>query len=190
VVAISTFDTDTEGWTTDADARCRPIPCYAATGGHPDGHIYSEDALQGIKFYYNAPAKFLGDASAAYGGHLTFAMRQDIRSVKETDDIDIILVGAGLTLVYDTPRNPPSTWFTYDAPLVESAGWRKGSLTGPTPSAAEMQAVLGSLTRLGLRGDFILGQGTTYLDTVMLGGPEIPPQVISEVFLPLVRVTR
>jgi len=190
VVAISTFDTDTEGWTTDADARCRPIPCYAATGGHPDGHIYSEDALQGIKFYYNAPAKFLGDASAAYGGHLTFAMRQDIRSVKQTDDIDIILVGAGLTLVYDTPRNPPSIWFTYDAPLVESAGWRKGSLTGPPPSAAEMQAVLGSLTRLGLRGDFILGQATSYLDTVVLGGPEIPLVDITEVFLPLVRTSR
>jgi hypothetical protein len=190
VVAISTFDTDAEGWTTDADARCRPTPCYAATEGNPGGHIYSDDTLQGIKFYYNAPAKFLGDVSAAYGEHLTFSMRQDARDVKETDDVDVILVGAGLTLVYDTPRNPPSIWFTYDVPLVESAGWRKGNLTGPPPSAAEMQAVLGSLTRLGLRGDFIFGQATSYLDTVVLGGAEIPPVDITEVFLPLVRTSR
>ena len=190
VVATSTFDTDAEGWTTDGDASCRPTPCYAATGGNPGGHINTGDGLQGVKFYFNAPAKFLGDASAAYGGELTFDMRQNVRSINETNDVDVILVGAGLTLVYDTPRNPPTIWFTYDVPLVETAGWRKGSLAGPAPSTAEMQAVLSSLTRLGLRGDFVFGQGTSYLDNVVLGGPEVPLVVISEVFLPLVRVTR
>ncbi len=191
-VAVSTFDTDAEGWTTDADAGCLPTPCYAATGGNPDGHIYSNDGLQGIKYYYNAPAKFLGNVSSAYQGHLTFDMRQNLVNRGETNDKDVILEGAGLILVYDTPRNPPNLWFTYDVPLVETSGWRKGSLTGPPPSATEMQAVLGSLTRLGLRGDFIFGQATSYLDNVVLGGPESPPApitVVFEVFLPMVRTT-
>ena len=191
-VAVSTFDTDAEGWTTDGDAGCLPTPCYAAIGGNPDGHIYSNDGLQGIKYYYNAPAKFLGNVSSAYQGRLTFDMRQNARDPLGTEDVDVILVGAGLTLVYDTPRNPPSIWFSYNVPLVETAGWHKGTLTGPPPSATEMQAVLGSLTRLGLRGDFIFGQATSYLDNVVLGGPESPPApitVVFEVFLPMVRTT-
>jgi len=33
-IAISTFDTDDEGWTTTPDARCIPQPCYAASDGN------------------------------------------------------------------------------------------------------------------------------------------------------------
>lgn len=186
-IAVSTFDTDAEGWTTDGDATCRPTPCYAPTGGNPGGHIYTDDTLQGIKFYFNAPAKFLGNVSGAYQKNLTFDMRQGARDTVETDDADVILEGAGLRLVFNTPRNPPRLWFSYTVPLNETAGWRKDTLSGAQPTAAEMQAVLGSLTRLGIRGDYILGQATTYLDTVVLGGSAVPEDEVHETFLPLVR---
>ena len=190
LVAVSTFDTDAEGWTTDADARCRPTPCYAATGGNPGGYIYSDDTLQGIKFYYNAPAKFLGNVSNAYHKNLTFDMQQSARDIVETDDIDVILEGAGLRLVFDTSRNPPRLWFSYNVPLDESTGWHKDTLTGRQPTAAEMKAVLGSLTRLAIRGDYIFGQATSSLDNVVLGAPPIIEGEVYEIFLPLVRTSR
>ena len=186
--AASTFDTDAEGWTTDGDATCRPTPCYASTGGNPGGHIYTDDVLQGIKFYFNAPPKFLGNASVAYKKNLTFDMRQSARDAIQTNDLDVILEGAGLRLVFDTSRNPPRTWFSYNVPLDETAGWRKGSLSGPRPTAAEMQAVLGSLTRLSIRGDYVFGQATAYLDNVVLGGSLVPEDEAYEIFLPLVRM--
>ncbi|CAA9374196.1 MAG: hypothetical protein AVDCRST_MAG93-8674 [uncultured Chloroflexia bacterium] len=187
-VAVSTFDTGAEGWTTDGDAICRPTPCYASTGGNPGGHIYTNDSLQGVKFYFNAPPKFLGNASAAYQKNLTFDMRQDARGTQETNDLDVILEGAGLHLVFDTPRNPPRLWFSYNVSLDETAGWHKDTLAGPQPTADEMQAVLGSLTRLSIRGDYIFGQATTYLDNVVLGGSLVPEDEAYEIFLPLVRM--
>ncbi len=183
-LATSTFDTDAEGWTTDADARCHPAACYAATDGNPGGYIYSDDLLQGIKFYYVAPSKFLGNKVAAYQQHLTFEMRQATRGTIATNDVDVVLVGGGITLVFDAPRNPPAIWFPYDLPLDETSGWRKGSVTGPRPTAAEMQSVLGSLTQLRIRGDFILGQATSNLDNVVLGGPSVPLKNVYETFLP------
>src|SRR5947209_2534700 len=65
-LAVSTFKTDDEGWTKAPDASCQPRPCYSATSGHPGGAIFSSDSLQGVKFYYRAPAKFLGNKLAAY----------------------------------------------------------------------------------------------------------------------------
>jgi hypothetical protein len=190
VVARSTFDTNTEGWTTDADATCRPTPCYAATGGNPGGYIYTDDSLAGTKFYFNAPSKFLGNASAAYQENLTFDMKQDLRDVEETNDADVILVGNGLTLVFDTPKNPPRLWATYTVPLNETAGWRKNSITGPRPTAAEMRGVLSKLTSLRIRGDYIFGQATAMLDNVVLGGASIPPSTVQYTFLPLIRTSR
>jgi hypothetical protein len=50
-----------------------------------------------------------------------------------------------------------------------------------------MQAVLRSLTRLSIRGDYVFGQATVYLDTVVLGNSPVDEIEPHEIFLPLVR---
>jgi len=186
-IATSTFDKGDDGWTTTFDARCQPTPCYTATGGNPGGAIYSEDALQGVPFYFIAPPKFLGNVSRAYQQHLTFDMRQSIRDRTPTNYPDIVLVGAGGTqLVFDTPNNPHVVWGNYDVPLTPTTGWHKGTIAGPRPTAAEMQAVLGALTALRIRGDYIYGQATCFMDNVVLGGSAVPVVEEFGVFLPLV----
>jgi alkaline phosphatase D len=169
-VAISTFDINDEGWITTSDARCAPQPCYASLHGNPGGHIYSDDALQGIKFYFSAPDKFLGNLSHAYGWYLSFDLRQRTRTDRTpTNDADIVLVGGGTQLVYDTPANPPGFWCRYNVMLHDAAGWRRGSLLGPPATADEMRSVLASLSELRIRGDYMFGQSTTSLDNVVLG---------------------
>jgi alkaline phosphatase D len=186
-VAVSTFDTDDEGWTTTVDARCAPQPCYGAMDGNPGGYIYSEDDLQGIKFYFSAPSKFLGDASSAYQQHLVFDLRQSTRPDQNpTDDADVVLEGAGMQLVFNTPTNPPTFWFRYVVPLDESAGWHKGSLDGPRATADDFQNVLASLTALRIRGDYIFGQSVTSLDNVALGVANEPPSNLYEQMFPII----
>jgi len=186
-LAVSTFDHDREGWLTTQDATCFPIPCYSATGGNPGGYIYSNDTLAGIKFYFVAPAKFLGNKVGAYKQHLTFEMHQDVLStVNQTRDADVILTGAGLTLIFSTPRTPPPFWYPYDVPLDETKGWRVGSMNGRQPTAAQMKSVLSSLTDLRIRGDYTFGQATCSLDNVVLGGPSVTVPNVYELILPIV----
>lgn len=72
----------------------------------------------------------------------------------------MILVGAGRTLVYDTGlKIAPTqvvTWRPIEVGFSE-AGWKLNSLTGPAASAADMQAVLGALDSLYIRGEFLNG---------------------------------
>ena len=75
-LAQSTFDTNADGWRTTADATGNPTPGYSAIGGNPGGHIFGVDGFTGISFYFEAPAKFLGNQSATYGGSLAFDFRR------------------------------------------------------------------------------------------------------------------
>lgn len=164
----SSFTTDDEGWTTSLDAEGNPTPRWSASGGNPDGYVSARDSLGNVKWYWQAPPKFLGDLSAAYGTALTFDMRQSSQ-VNPTNDVDVILVGAGMRLVFDTPYNPTTSWTSYRVPLTVSGGWKKDSLNGPAPTREEMVAVLGSLTELRIRGDYIFGQSECSLDNVLFG---------------------
>lgn len=85
------------------------------------------------------------------------------------DDVDIFLVGAGVTLVFDAPTIPANgSWTSYSVALVETAGWRIDTLSGAAPSQAQMQSVLGDLTSLRLRAEFQTGSDTGFLDNVQL----------------------
>src|SRR5438552_3647113 len=70
VIASSTFDIDDEGWIVgEFYALTGSVtPTYVPTGGNPGGFIRTTDMLVWSAFH--APAKFLGNMSAAYGGNL------------------------------------------------------------------------------------------------------------------------
>lgn len=71
--AQSTFDTNSEGWSV-ADWNNPDLTTIVQTfsvgwissGGNPGGYINASD-LGGNWFWFSAPAKFLGNKSAAFG---------------------------------------------------------------------------------------------------------------------------
>ncbi len=172
-LVASTFDTGDEGWTVVNDAYS---PVYYAQGGNPGGYISATDKQQGQYWYWRAPAKFYGDFSMAYGKTLTFDLKQTA-TTSQADRDDVILVGGGIRLVYNTSYNPGTTWTSYSIFLHESAGWIN-TATGLIATQAEIQTVLSALSDLQIRGEYLVGPDTGSLDNVVLGngsGPTLTP---------------
>jgi hypothetical protein len=167
----STFDSDAEGWLISGDA-VSGIPTWVANGGNPGGHIEADDSVAGGVWYFDAPAKFLGGLPGAYGGTLSFDLRQT-GSGSQFQAADVILNGAGLELRIDAGPNPlpVGTWVSYSLALTEAAGWTNG---GAAASQSDLLAVLGALDRLRIRGEFISGSDTGRLDNVALSAVPLP----------------
>lgn len=177
----STFDTGTEGWQVVGDAQAGSVlPTWIATGGNPGGFITADDDVAGGVWYWQAPPHFLGNRAVAYQTNLTFGLRQSATD-SQFDSPDVILSGAGITLTMDTQTNPGTDWTAFSVALDETAGWLVEA-TGEPPSASAMQAVLGDLRSLWIRGEFRDGDDMGSLDTVQLDGL----QVTSRIFAPLV----
>lgn len=178
--AASSFDFDDEDWRVVDSQGALFTPDHVPTGGNPDGYISANDDAIGGVWFWQAPAQFLGDASCAYGQALNFDLQQS-DTTTQFDWEDVVLEGGGLTLVFDTPCNPglcsPGVnWTSYSVPLLETAGWKKddaidGVISDEAPTREEMQAVLASLTRVWIRGDFANGSAVDGLDNVVLNGP-------------------
>jgi hypothetical protein len=126
-------------------------PNWSGSGGNPNGHIYFKDPTVNV-FYWSAPDEFLGNRSTSYGASLSF----DLRSVLGTfvfNQEDVVLVGTGLSLVFDAPVVPDGAWRNYTIGLTET-GLRRGSLTGPAATQTDMQSVLADLQKIYIRGEF------------------------------------
>ncbi len=175
VLARSTFDSGTEGWTVISNnggcglgALATPqIFVWQATGGNPGGYFFRSAETPGVTTsFFRAPAAYQGDLSAALGGLLAFDLKQSATN-SQFDNPDVILIGGGLMLFFDTPRNPGTTWTHYDVPLRVGAGWHVGGCT-TAASELDLQAALASVTELWIRGEFRSGSDTCGLDNVIL----------------------
>lgn len=173
-VVSSTFDTDAEGWIISGDATSG-LPHHVATGGNPGGHIEADDSVSGGIWYFQAPSKFLGDLSGAFGQLLRFDLRQS-GSGAQIDRDDVILSSGGTVLTLDTLANPlpVGEWVSYAVRLDDSDAWMNG---GVAASAAELLAVLSALDGLRIRGEYINGSDTGSLDNVSVSVVPIPAAV-------------
>jgi hypothetical protein len=163
----STFGTGVDGWSALGDTSAPAS--WVSTGGHPGGSVQVSDTASGGVMFWVAPAKFLGDKGAAYGGRLGFDLRQSDTS-SQFDDQDVVLQGGGMTLVYDTAVNPGTTFTRYRVPLTP-VGWHENTLAGPQPTVAEFRSVLGSLTGLRIRAEYRTGPDVDDIDTVLITTP-------------------
>ncbi len=163
----STFDSGAEGWTAVGDAAA-PLT-WSSSAGNPGGAVYILDQVVGGVTYFVAPSAFLGDRSGAFGTDLRFDLKQVYPGgANPFNANDVVLTGGSLTLVYDTPVNPPNgSWASYAVPLA-SGGWRVGSLTGALATDAQIQSVLANLSSLRIRAEYQTGADTGYLDNVSL----------------------
>jgi len=176
----SGFDNNDDGWTVVGDAQTQTSkPDYNGMGGNPDGLISAKDDVAGGTWYFQAPAKYLGDQSQGYGKYLEFDLKTTDVS-NPFDDYDVVLVGAGKVLALDTAMNPTTTsWTSYRIALTETSGWKKIATEStpwstdfaslPAPSQEEFKAILADVTRLRIRGEFNTGPDTGFLDNVAFG---------------------
>lgn len=180
---ISTFDTDSDGWTVFQNTS--PDFDWIPAGGNPNGHIGATDNTSDWA-YVQAPSKFLGPAQ--YGGTFSFDLRHDNlqqpSGFPSIFNVRVGLQGAGLTLINEGAL-PTTDWENYIFTLDESslAGWRKFSnlsqnysAGAPSVTSAEMQSVLDTLTRVVIATDYTLAStdsnvpeiDRTYIDNVRL----------------------
>ena len=173
----STFDKGVDGWRVTGDVQGgSSYPNYEETGGNPGGHLSAVDDVQGGVWYWVAPANFRGDKSGFYGGTFTYDIYQNNRT-SQFDADDIELSGGGIDLTYDfggTETHPRTDWTAYSVTLDESDDWVVDG-TGDQATAAEMQTVLGDVTRLHIRGEYVSGSDTGYLDNPALWPPGSDP---------------
>lgn len=171
---VSTFDTGTEGWRVFGDAQgASAEPTWIATGGNPGGYLQATDNVSGGVWFWDAPAAFLGNQAGALGQTLSFDLAQSSLS-SPFDADDIVLVGDGRTLAYDTPNNPGTDWTSYIIALVADGSWRVGSRNGVAATEAELLGTLGALNALRIRGEFRSGADTGRLDNVVLATVPLP----------------
>jgi hypothetical protein len=170
--ATSTFDAGTEEWTAVGDIAGSVQ--WFAEGGNPGGHVRAIDATLGGVTYFQAPTSYLGDQSGAINTNLSFDLQQTISgSPNQFDSNDVVLVGDGLTLVFDLATNPSiGSWSHYVVPLTASS-WHVSTPAGPMTSDAQFSQVLSDLTALRIRAEYQTGADTGYLDNVsMVPEPE------------------
>ena len=106
---VSTFDTDADGWTLQVLSSlfttnpplvvAYELPTYLASGGNPGGCISSQDsAVDPTEPHFVAPAKFLGDKSAYYGGVLSFDVVCNLTLYGNYDQVELFGNGHALSI--------------------------------------------------------------------------------------------
>ena len=163
-LAVSTFDTGTDGWTIFSAGTG---PVFEPAVGNPPGDIVGTDIALGQVWYFNAPASFLGNKSAA--SVLTFDMSQSATTT-QFNSSDVVLIGGGLTLAFDTVPSPAAfpNFTHYEVPLGSATGWHIDTLGGTGASKEQLDTVLSGLTALRIRGEFVSGADQGRLDNVVL----------------------
>jgi uncharacterized repeat protein (TIGR01451 family) len=175
--AGSAFDSSDEGWTANMGAQQSN---WVQRGGYTGGFFWG---MGSCTWYFVAPAVFTGNHADAYNYALTFYLRRT--NTFNDSDADILLQGAGLTLTFsfNESYSPAATWTFYRIPLNETAGWKNQATEEPA-TQAEIQAVLGDITALWIRGSNNTSGGIAGLDTVILQHPSTPVSVIVQVTPP------
>jgi hypothetical protein len=165
------FDEDSEAWTAVGDPA-QPAPTYYSSGGNPGGFIEMDDIVNSDTWYWEAPDKFLGDKSEAYGTLLTFDLKESLLD-RPYDARDVILQGGGYEINMRFHSPPELDWIRYFAPLDTSAPWVNHA-TGQPATQLEIIHVLDSLEHLQIRGEYNIGPDTGGLDNVVFGVPAGP----------------
>ncbi|MBI2906080.1 MAG: hypothetical protein HYX92_00345, partial [Chloroflexi bacterium] len=101
ILASSTFDSGNEGWKKVSHKGGGPFDSvvedfglaeYESSGGNPGGHIATDDR-SGDTMWFEAPGKFLGDKSGAYGGALSYDLKLSGVADRTRPDVALLVGG-------------------------------------------------------------------------------------------------
>ncbi len=161
------FDNEEHGWRVIANGNLGGSrPNLEPTGGRPGGFVHVRDSSDNI-FWWDAPARFLGDIEAAYGHWLTYDVCQS--SVEHQNfSADVLLSGGGLRMYFSAWSNPRAGWTSFQIPLHEDAEWRNAD-TDELVTEEEFRTVLRSMGQILIRGEWRTWDGESGgLDNVVL----------------------
>ncbi len=168
--ASSTFEGDNEGWML-ANNGPLTAPTLMREGGSPAGHLCGRDEGDGDIWYFIAPQKFLGNASAAMGKRLTFDLKQG-NVFNQIRGRDLVLSGGGLAVTWFMRAGPRLDWTPFSVRFDATSGWKIDEPSGPGADATEdeLRTVLSDLRSLRIRGEFFDGlNDTACVDNVYFG---------------------
>jgi Laminin B (Domain IV) len=173
-----------DGWSFIADGSNL---IRVATGGNPGGFLQVSDTGAGSVIFWEAPAKFLSDKSAAYGGTLNYDLQQSEGDRQSSGDIpEVVLIGNGITLTFDLPNssNPAVTpnWASYTFALLASAGWIDDDTSLPA-TELQMQSVLANLSNIEIRAEYSAARDIDGIDNVTLTSTSTPEPVTSALLI-------
>ena len=171
----SDFETTIEGWRIQGDAQGgSTFPNHEDSGGNPGRCLSAVDDVQGGVWYWVAPAQFTGGKAAYLGGQLTFDIYQNNRS-SQFSARDVVISNGETDLVYDfggVDSHPETDWTSYTVPLAAGDGWTTGSISGEAATETQFETVFEDVTKLAIRGEYVSGPDTGYLDNPALVPPE------------------
>ena len=165
----SNFDVDDDGWVvTDFLTQGKPtfVPNYQPDSQNPGGFIRTDDRADWTS--YQAPGKFLGNRSAAYGGTLAFDLR-----ILDSDGLvySLIEISDGQTTMQYRANPTAGAWQRYNILMRADAAWQlstNGKSPGGAVTAVQMQTVLSNLQYLRIDADWLTGADQVDLDNVFL----------------------
>ena len=188
----SDFLSGDEGWTIIGNAGAVSAPQFEPfnRGKSFNYYIYAKDEIiNHSKFgeqdkslwYFNAPAKFLGNKGAAYGGHITFSIglfAGDIASLsKGLNLVELECKECGYNAGIRLAHRFSKIHFThaiahFKIELLETANWLKDPQNSlkpwSAPSRCEFIQVLSRLSGLRILGDITTWYETVAIDNVVL----------------------
>lgn len=174
IIAVSTFDLNADGWMNGNFDGLTASPSnvnYFSNGGNPGGYIQVYDNYLWNAFL--APAKFLGNQSAAYMGTLTLDIYDAL--VDPNIPSPMLSLSDGSQFIYspgildNLVLGPP--FHTFSVQFLASTGWTDP--LGHTISEATLQSVLANLHVLAIDADWHTGDDDVHLDNVILSGPSM-----------------
>lgn len=188
----SDFLSGDEGWTIIGNAGAVSAPQFEPfnRGKSFNYYIYAKDEIiNHSKFgeqdkslwYFNAPAKFLGNKGAAYGGHISFSIglfAGDIASLsKGLNLVELECKDCGYNAGIRLAHRFSKIHFThaiahFKIELLETANWLKDPQNSlkpwSAPSRCEFIQVLSRLSGLRILGDITTWYETVAIDNVVL----------------------
>jgi len=190
----SDFLSGDEGWTIIGNAKAGAVsaPKFQPfnRGESFNYYIYAKDEIiNHSKFgeqdkslwYFNAPAKFLGNKGAAYGGHISFSISLfagDIASLSKGGNLVELECkecgyNAGITIAHRFSKiDFKNAIAHFKIELVETANWLKDPQDSlkkwSAPSKCDFIQVLSRLSGIRILGDITTWYETVAIDNVFL----------------------
>jgi hypothetical protein len=179
ITASSTFTMDAEEWTglnapAGGGTGTPFTPAWVADGGDPGGFIQFQDQDQGTDEtvgFFIAAGPFVGDASANYGGRISFRLRTN---AVPDETLAVVLSGGGRTLTRSFVAPEAGIWTARSARITADGTWFDHQ--GPA-TLQDFAVVLPNLVRIAIVADVQTAAAeVTDLDTVSLTeGDGFPP---------------
>jgi hypothetical protein len=169
ILAESTFDTDTDGWTAvgfESGSFLSLAVTFAPGAGNPGGALRHDDEGRSARAaFFIAPAKFITALHAATGGSIEW----DVATLPGLDHTFFSITDVAITggffnsaiVATVTPPAPPASYAEYELSFLAGAGWSllggefRGDVPPPTPATqAEIDAVLATAAFLLIRAEY------------------------------------